>query len=163
MILSSARQGRAFPLPPPRRQLRERQLEGENVRVNRPLRERRVRRLQIDPRALEVAPIPEPGQSFEGPDEGVTRPSPFGPRRSSSAPAPAEEPATTAPEQQPETQTPAAPAKEAAAPSAPKPAAQPQESAPAAQQEKPAAETPQKTEGGLRLLPGGRPSPFGPH
>ena len=149
--------------PQPRRQLRERQLEGENVRVNRPLRERRVRRLQIDPRALEVAPIPEPGQSFEGPDEGVTRPSPFGPRRSSSAPAPAEEPATTAPEQQPETQTPAAPAKEAAAPSEPKPAAQPQESAPAAQQEKPAAETPQKTEGGLRLLPGGRPSPFGPH
>ncbi|MDM8216054.1 hypothetical protein QUW15_07805 [Desulfovibrio piger] len=150
--------------PQPPRQVRERQLEGENVQVNRPLRERRVRRLQIDPRALEVAPIPEPGQSFEGPDEGMTRPSPFGPRRSAPSAAPTEEPATEAPEQQPEAQAaPAAPAKEAAAPSETKPAAQPQESAPTAQQEKPAAETPQKTEGGLRLLPGGRPSPFGPH
>lgn len=159
--------------PQSRGQVRERPLGGENVKVDRPLRERRIRRLQIDPRALEVAPIPEPGESFEAPDEVVTRPSPFGPRHSATpsaptgqagpataTPQPAESPAAT--EQQPA--TPAAPAATPpTTPATPEPTPQQESAAPAAQQETPAAAEPQTTKGGLRLLPGGRPSPFGPH
>ena len=151
--------------PQPRRQLRERQLEGENVRVNRPLRERRVRRLQIDPRALEVAPHSRtPASPSRGPTRGVTRPSPFGPRRSSSAPAPAEEPATTAPEQQPETQTPAAPAKEAAAPSAP----QARRAAAGKALRLPSRKSPRpkprkRRKAACACFPADVPAPFGPH
>ncbi len=148
-----------------RRQIRERQLEGENVKVNRPLRERRIRRLQIDPRALEVAPIPEPGESFERPEETVTRPSPFGPRRTTPTnAAPTEEPAAT-PEPSAKAQPTPAPAASETTTSAPEQGAPKQEKAatPPTEEKTTAPAEPQKTEGGLRLLPGGRPSPFGPH
>ncbi len=137
---------------PPRRQVRERQLEGENVKVDRPLRERRVRRLQIDPRALEVAPIPEPGEAFGSADE-TARPSPFGPRHTPSDETPSPVPGAH------ETEATAAPAMTEPSEPQEKSAAQ----TPREQQETPA--TPvehQPTEEGPRLLPGGRPSPFGP-
>ncbi len=155
----------------PRRQVRERRLEGENVTVDRPLRERRVRRLQIDPRALEVAPIPEPGEAFDAPEQNMARPSPFGPRTAPSDTATE----TTAPATGEQT-APEAPTEEKAAAPAEQPAAPANATASEKKETKDAAtgapETapdearqaePRKTEGGLRLLPGGRPSPFGPH
>lgn len=142
---------------PPRRQLRERPLEGDNVKVDRPLRERRARRLQLDPRALEVAPIPEPGEAFESTDEAA-RPSPFGPRHTSSDAVPVEQ---TPPPVDPDQETTATVTPAASEPPAPREKDAGQKTQ---EQETPAApDEPNTAESGLRLLPGGRPSPFGPH
>lgn len=139
--------------------VRERQLEGENVKVRRP-----QRRLQIPDSALEIPEVPEPQ-----PVPQVRMPSPFGPRKASTAtpsattPAPAETPAT-APEAGTSAPAAAAPAAPAAPAETTAPASTPAE-APAQPAAPAAAETPaaeKSASQGPALLPGGRPSPFGP-
>ena len=156
--------------------VKERQLEGENVQVRRP-----SRRMHIPDSALEIpdAPAPQPVPQ-------VQMPSPFGPRRTE-APAPSAAPAGTPAEtaapaaETPATPAPApaatspAPATPAAAPAAPASPAETPSAAPAAPATTPpaapAASAPKTDEAapaetpassGPALLPGGRPSPFGP-
>ncbi len=114
--------------------VKERQLDGGNVQARRS-----SRRMHIPDSALEIpdAPAPQPVPQ-------VQMPSPFGPRRTE---APAGTPSETA---APAADTPATPSAPPAAPAA---------SAPKTDEAAPA-ETPASS--GPALLPGGRPSPFGP-
>ena len=160
-----------------RQRVQERQLEGENVQVERVQRPRRpaAPRPQRQAPALELIPDEEmpslPGgrPSPFGPREEQTapvRPSPFGPREAtapeaeaSAAPADASEtPQATAPDSAPEAAaTPEAP--KAESPAAPEPKAE------AAPEASPGTAAPAGNTAPTRepaLLPGGRPSPFGP-
>ncbi|MBD5553386.1 MAG: hypothetical protein HDQ44_03510 [Desulfovibrio sp.] len=142
------------------RQVRERQLEGENIEVIRaPERRERPRPKQEPP--LELLP------ESDGPTLPGGRPSPFGPQESqqqSRRPSPFGPPADSAtpPASAPQIELPAGPAepeKPQASEAEPveKPAAS--EPADAAQPAAPQAETPTQAPA---TLPGGRPSPFGP-
>lgn len=147
----------------------ERALEGENVPVERVQRPRRAAPARPQPRvpSVDIAPdldmpaLPGGRPSPFGPREQapvIQRPSPFGPRPETPA-APA---ATTAPEQE-SGQSPAPSSEEKAAPmtleEGPKPDASPAPEAPT--QESPAAESAPAPQAPA-VLPGGRPSPFGP-
>ncbi len=160
-----------------RRRVQERMLEGENIEIERVERARTPRRLP-EP-TLDLIP------DSDGPTLSGGRPSPFGPREEKKEPQASEQPAS-----QQKTGTPAAdPAKPEAAPAKPEPAndngdtladgepaggaeqakpAETPESKPAdapKAEERPAdakAEPEKKEDTGPRLLPGGRPSPFGP-
>lgn len=141
-----------------RRQVQERQLEGENVPVERPQR-RVVRR----PAPL---PVPEMEIEPEEPREAIRMPSPFGPR---TAPPETREAASEDAEQ-PAAAVPDAPAAEAApAPKAPaaveEPIMQSPETAPEHTPEGETARDRPAEDSGVApraTLPGGRPSPFGP-
>lgn len=117
-----------------RRQIQERQLEGENIEVIR-APERRQRPVQRPVPEIELAPEPD------GPTLPGGRPSPFGPKE--------EKPAY----QRPSPFGPQEAEQPAPAPEVPKAAEQAAPAEPSAQ--------PEKQEAPARL-PGGRPSPFGP-
>ncbi|MFG6375182.1 MAG: hypothetical protein K1W05_04490, partial [Desulfovibrio sp.] len=160
-----------------RRRVQERMLEGENIEIERVERARTPRRLP-EP-TLDLIP------DSDGPTLSGGRPRPVGTREEKKEPQASEQPAS-----QQKTGTPAAdPAKPEAAPAKPEPAndngdtladgepadgaeqakpAEMPESKPAdapKAEERPAdakAEPEKKEDTGPRLLPGGRPSPFGP-
>ena len=160
-----------------RRRVQERQLEGENVQVERVQRPRRPAAPKARPQApaLELIPDEEmpslPGgrPSPFGPREEQTappRPSPFGPREATAPEAARPAEASEASEAAP---APAAsPAPEATAPTTaptPEPAPAPEPKPEPAPEAKPEAAAPAENTATQRepaLLPGGRPSPFGP-
>lgn len=137
-----------------RQRVQERQLEGENVqveRVQRPRRPAAPKRQRPQAPALDLIPdadipaLPGGRPSPFGPREdqaAPARPSPFGPKESAAPeaaqPAAQEAPQTPAAEEPRPQQTDSAPAPEAATPDDGAPAREP------------------------ATLPGGRPSPFGP-
>lgn len=137
-----------------RQRVQERQLEGENVqveRVQRPRRPAAPKRQRPQAPALDLIPdadmpsLPGGRPSPFGPREdqaAPARPSPFGPKESAAPeaaqPAAREAPQTPAAEEPRPQQTAPAPAPEAATPDDGAPAREP------------------------ATLPGGRPSPFGP-
>ncbi|MBD5626305.1 MAG: hypothetical protein HDQ90_02185 [Desulfovibrio sp.] len=151
-----------------RRRVQERQLEGENVQVERVQRPRRpaAPKPQRQAPALELIPDEEmpslPGgrpSPFGPRDEeqaAPARPSPFGPREAATTQA--AEPAAPAPESMEDAAKSAAP--EAVAPGT-RPAETPQ-ATPEAPAETAAPAENSGSESGPALLPGGRPSPFGP-
>lgn len=137
-----------------RQRVQERQLEGENVqveRVQRPRRPAAPKKQRPQAPALDLIPdadmpsLPSGRPSPFGPREdqaAPARPSPFGPKESAAPeaaqPAAQEAPQTPAAEESRPQQTDSAPAPEAATPDDGAPAREP------------------------ATLPGGRPSPFGP-
>ena len=156
-----------------RQRVQERQLEGENVQVERVQRPRRP----AAPRPQRQAPALELIPDEEMPSLPGGRPSPFGPREEQGAPA---RPSPFGPREAatPEAAQPAPTEASEASEAAPAPAASPAPEAaetPAAPAAEPKAEpaptaTPEATEPAENtapkrepaLLPGGRPSPFGP-
>lgn len=140
-----------------RQRVQERQLEGENVpveRVQRPRRPAAPKRQRQQAPALELIPdadmpsLPGGRPSPFGPREDQAtpaRPSPFGPR-GNAAPEEAAQPAPAIQE------TPQAPAAEGSRPRETDPAPVPEAATP--EEDAPAREP--------ATLPGGRPSPFGP-
>ena len=160
-----------------RRRVQERQLEGENVQVERVQRPRRAAAPKPQPKAPALELIPDE----EMPSLPGGRPSPFGPREEQTAPArpspfgprEAATPEAAAPAEASEAAEPAA---EAASQGAPAPAAtrEPEAAPPApatepkaepAPEAKPEAAAPADNTEPARepaLTPGGRPSPFGP-
>lgn len=139
-----------------RQRVQERQLEGENVPVERVQRPRRP----AAPKKQRQAPALDLIPDADMPALPGGRPSPFGPREEQAAPArpsPFGPKESTAPEEtvQPEPaarETPQAPADEGARPQETAPEPAPEAATPA--EEAPAREP--------ATLPGGRPSPFGP-
>lgn len=137
------------------RQIEERELEGENVPVERVQRQRR-------PRAPEPEAPPQPALGLLPDEEGPTltggRPSPFGPREEAQpvrpspfGPRPAQESAVMPSQRE------ATPVPETTPPSP----AQPQESA-TPDSGNPGVSAPAEQPEAPPMLPGGRPSPFGP-
>lgn len=142
-----------------KREIQERDLEGENVPVERVPRQRKPAPRPLPIPDIEFEPEPEPMPLPEPtiPTLPGGRPSPFGPREDTTT-QPAETPAaTTAPAGETSSATPA-PEREPASPAPETPAPETK-----AEPEKPAEETPPTVSPTPpATLPGGRPSPFGP-